>query len=356
MLGTDDNSGNMEQKNLGEMVFAAEKINRKRIKNGKVEYLVKWKGWSPKYSTWEPEENILDQRLIQIFKEKPVSVKRGPKPKSEKPKKDSEGSDDDESSDDNEDEENTEKPLERRSRRKRKKKKKDKTPAFLIQTASGRKPKATLRYVADNSEPPNKKTKETDACIKVPTKEKKIPLKQDHDNFTNTIKSVTKKPAFKVDKKDLKKVPELNLSDENLTPPVLEPIYPDIKEEMKSEEDSNMGSSENEDSSEYEYEETYTLTEWFPPDYWRSKLKSAKQMSISAPSNRENINDDDHDDDDEDEYYYHLLKSKMTAAQDVVVTDITVNDSTITFREGPSETFFAKDLSQCKDNNEQEPQ
>jgi len=72
MLGTDDNSGNMEQKNLGEMVFAAEKINRKRIKNGKVEYLVKWKGWSPKYSTWEPEENILDQRLIQIFKEKPV--------------------------------------------------------------------------------------------------------------------------------------------------------------------------------------------------------------------------------------------------------------------------------------------
>ena len=72
MLGTDDYSGNMEQKNLGEMVFAAEKINRKRIKNGKVEYLVKRKGWSPKYSTWEPEENILDQRLIQIFKEKPV--------------------------------------------------------------------------------------------------------------------------------------------------------------------------------------------------------------------------------------------------------------------------------------------
>ena len=83
------------------------------------------------------------------------SVKRGPKPKSEKPKKDSEGSDDDESSDDNEDEENTEKPLERRSRRKRKKKKKDKTPAFLIQTASGRKPKATLRYVKGGSKSVN---------------------------------------------------------------------------------------------------------------------------------------------------------------------------------------------------------
>ena len=60
----------MEEKSLGEMVFAAERINKKRIKNGKTEYLVKWKGWSPKYSTWEPEENILDPRLIQLFKEK----------------------------------------------------------------------------------------------------------------------------------------------------------------------------------------------------------------------------------------------------------------------------------------------
>ena len=31
-----------------------------------LQYLVKWKGWSPKYSTWEPEENILDPRLIKV--------------------------------------------------------------------------------------------------------------------------------------------------------------------------------------------------------------------------------------------------------------------------------------------------
>ncbi|XP_031631250.1 polycomb group protein Pc-like [Contarinia nasturtii] len=48
-------------------VYAAEKIIRKRYKKGKVEYLVKWKGWTPRYNTWEPEENILDTRLIQIF-------------------------------------------------------------------------------------------------------------------------------------------------------------------------------------------------------------------------------------------------------------------------------------------------
>ena len=67
MLVADEPNEKMEDKSLGEMVFAAERITRRRMKNGKVEYLVKWKGWSPKYSTWEPEENILDPRLIQIF-------------------------------------------------------------------------------------------------------------------------------------------------------------------------------------------------------------------------------------------------------------------------------------------------
>ncbi|XP_011162721.1 polycomb group protein Pc isoform X2 [Solenopsis invicta] len=54
---------------LGDRVYAAERITKKREKRGKVEYFVKWKGWSKKYNTWEPEENILDIRLIELYEE-----------------------------------------------------------------------------------------------------------------------------------------------------------------------------------------------------------------------------------------------------------------------------------------------
>ncbi|XP_065210191.1 polycomb group protein Pc-like [Planococcus citri] len=70
---------------MGDRVYAAEKIMKKRVRRGKVEYFVKWKGWSQKHSTWEPEENILDARLIDIFeqtqKNEQQSHKRGNKRK-----------------------------------------------------------------------------------------------------------------------------------------------------------------------------------------------------------------------------------------------------------------------------------
>ncbi|KAM4749927.1 chromobox protein homolog 8b [Anableps anableps] len=77
----------MELSAVGERVFAAESIIKRRIRKGRVEYLVKWKGWSPKYSTWEPEENILDSRLFSAFEQRERErelygpKKRGPKPK-----------------------------------------------------------------------------------------------------------------------------------------------------------------------------------------------------------------------------------------------------------------------------------
>lgn len=77
----------MELSAVGERVFAAESLLKRRIRKGRMEYLVKWKGWSQKYSTWEPEENILDTRLVAAFEERERErelygpKKRGPKPK-----------------------------------------------------------------------------------------------------------------------------------------------------------------------------------------------------------------------------------------------------------------------------------
>ncbi|XP_023332064.1 polycomb group protein Pc [Eurytemora carolleeae] len=136
----------MEDHELGDQVFAAEAITKKRIKKGKTEYLVKWKGWSPRFSTWEPEENILDPRLIQQFVRKEAAkivsvaeaaaLKRGRKPV-KKEEKDGrkraksvgrETKEDDSESSEEEKEEESPKP------------------AFLMQTLSGRNPKPPKRY------------------------------------------------------------------------------------------------------------------------------------------------------------------------------------------------------------------
>ncbi|CAN7997851.1 unnamed protein product, partial [Ixodes pacificus] len=48
-------------------VYIVEKILKKRINAGKVEYLLKWKGYPDSENCWEPEENIISKRLIQLF-------------------------------------------------------------------------------------------------------------------------------------------------------------------------------------------------------------------------------------------------------------------------------------------------
>ena len=40
--------------------YVVEKIVDKRTRNGRQEYLLKWKGYSSAENTWEPKENVTD--------------------------------------------------------------------------------------------------------------------------------------------------------------------------------------------------------------------------------------------------------------------------------------------------------
>ena len=61
----------------GEPEYKVEEVLDSRLKQGKLEYLVKWSGYTEDHNTWEPEENCENSRdLIEDFHKKNPSALR----------------------------------------------------------------------------------------------------------------------------------------------------------------------------------------------------------------------------------------------------------------------------------------
>jgi len=46
-------------------IFTVNKVLRVRRKNGKLSFFVSWEGYSARYNSWVPEENVLDKDLLR---------------------------------------------------------------------------------------------------------------------------------------------------------------------------------------------------------------------------------------------------------------------------------------------------
>jgi len=75
-MSSDEESKSDVGSDLQEEEYVVEKIVAKRIVKGKIQYLLKWKGYPDDDNTWEPKENLDCPNLIEEFEDRDKEAKQ----------------------------------------------------------------------------------------------------------------------------------------------------------------------------------------------------------------------------------------------------------------------------------------
>lgn len=65
--GVEEKQPTTEEESVEEEIYEVEKVVDKRMHKGKVEYLLKWKGYSSNENTWEHEDSLDCSELLQEY-------------------------------------------------------------------------------------------------------------------------------------------------------------------------------------------------------------------------------------------------------------------------------------------------